>query len=123
MGTKVVLAAGLNGLYGRRCRRGKNLKDICPPTYDRNTLNLERFFEKLDNWEMTVSEDMDPAQAETLVFKRFQFRLPEVLQELYFTATKEGKIKSLKDAKRWLNEQERVNAPQVAAKRWRAIKL
>ena len=39
------------------------------------------------------------------------------------TSIKEGKIKPLKDAKRWLNEQERVDAPQVAAKRWRAMKL
>ena len=38
-------------------------------------------------------------------------------------AAKEGNIKTLKDAKRLLNEQERVDAPQVAAKRWRAIKL
>ena len=38
-------------------------------------------------------------------------------------ATKEGKIKTLKEAKKWLNEQERVDAPQVAAKRWKAIKL
>ena len=38
-------------------------------------------------------------------------------------ATKEGKNKTLKEAKKWLNEQERVGAPQVAAKRWRAIKL
>ena len=46
-----------------------------------------------------------------------------MLQELYFVATKEGKIKTLKEAKKWLNEQEHVDAPQVAAKRWRAIKL
>ena len=46
-----------------------------------------------------------------------------MLQELYFVATKEGKIKTLKEAKKRLNEQKRVNAPQVAAKRWRAIKL
>ena len=72
---------------------------------------------------MTVTEDMDPADAEKYVFKRFRYRLPEVLQELYFVATKEGKIKTLKEAKKWLNEQERVDAPQVAAKRWRAIKL
>ena len=38
-------------------------------------------------------------------------------------ATKEGKIRTLKEAKKWLNEQERVDAPQMAAKRWRAIKL
>ena len=60
---------------------------------------------------------------EKYVFKRFRWRLPEVLQELYFVATKKGKIKTLKEAKKWLNEQERVDAPQVAAKRWRAIKL
>ena len=38
-------------------------------------------------------------------------------------ATKEGRIKTLKEAKKWLNEQERVDAPQVAAKRWKSIKL
>ena len=68
---------------------------------------------------MTVTEDLDPADAERYVFKRFRYRLPEVLQELYFVATKEGKIKTLKEAKKW----ERVDAPQVAAKRWKAIKL
>ena len=46
-----------------------------------------------------------------------------MLQELYFVATKEGKIKILKEAKKWLNEQEGVDVPRVAAKRWRAIKL
>ena len=72
---------------------------------------------------MTVTEDMDPTEAEKYFFKRFRWRLPEVLQELYFVATKEGKIKMLKEAKKWLNEKERVDAPQVAAKRWKAIKL
>ena len=101
----------------------EDLKDIKPPTYHGNPLNLDRFLEKLDDWGMTVTEDMDPAEAEKYVFKRFRYHLPEVLQELYFVATKEGKIKTLKEAKKWLNEQERVDAPQVAAKRWKAIKL
>ena len=101
----------------------EDLKDIKPPTYDGNPLNLDRFLEKLDDWGMTVTEDMDPAEAEKYVFKRFRWRLREVLQELYFVATKEGKIKTLKEAKKWLNEQKRVDAPQVAAKRWKAIKL
>ena len=38
-------------------------------------------------------------------------------------ATKEGKIKTLKKAKKGLNEQERVDPPQVAAERRKAIKL
>ena len=101
----------------------EDLKDIKPPTYHGNPLNLDRFLEKLNDWGMTVTEDMDPADAEKYVFKRFRWRLQEVLQELYLVATKEGKIKTLKEAKRWLNEQERVDAPQVAAERWRAIKL
>ena len=46
-----------------------------------------------------------------------------MLQELYFMATKEGKIKTLKEARKWLNEQERAGALQVAAKRWKSIKL
>ena len=101
----------------------EDLRDIKPPMYDGNPLTLDRFLEKLDDWGMTVTEDMDPAEAEKYVFKRFRWRLPEVLQELYFVATKEGKIKTLKKAKKCLNEQERVDALQVAAKRWRAIKL
>ena len=50
--------------------------------------------EKLDDGGVTVTEDMDPADAENNVFRRFRYRLPEVLQELYFVATKEGKIKT-----------------------------
>ena len=101
----------------------EDLKDIKPPMYDGNPLSLDRFLEKLDDWGVTVTEDMDPADAERYVFKRFRYRLPEVLQELYFVATKEGEIKTLKEAKKWLNEQERVDAPQVAAKRWKSIKF
>ena len=101
----------------------EELKDIRPPSYNGIPLNLDRFLEKLDDWGMTVTEDMDPAEAEKYVFKQFRYRLPEVLQELYFVATKVGKIKTLKEAKKWLNEQERVDTPQVAAKQWRAIKL
>ena len=104
-------------------QRAKDLKDIKPPMYDGNPLNLDRFLEKLDDWRMTVTEDMHPADAEKYVFRRFRYRLPEVLGELYFVATKEGRIKTLKEAKKWLNEQERVDAPQVAAKRWKSIKL
>ena len=101
----------------------EDLKDIKPPMYDGNPLNLDRFLEKLDDWGLTVTEDLPPADAEKYVFKRFRYRLPEVLGELYFMATKEGKIKTLKEAKKWLNEQELVDAPQVAAKRWKSIKL
>ena len=101
----------------------EDLKDIKPPMYDGNPLNLDRFLEKLDDWGLTVTEDLPPADAEKYVFKRFRYRLPEVLGELYFVATKEGRIKTLKDAKKRLNEQERVDAPQVAAKRWKSIKL
>ena len=60
---------------------------------------------------------MDPAAEEKYVFKLFQLCLPEVLQELYFVAAKGEKIKTVKEAKKWLNEQERVEAPQVSAKR------
>ena len=101
----------------------EDLKVIKPPMYDGDPLNLDRFLEKLDDWVLTVTEDIDPADAERYVFKQFRYRLPEVLQELYFVATKEGKIKTPKEAKKWLNEREQVDAPQVAAKRWNAIKL
>ena len=101
----------------------EDLKDIQPTMYDGNPLNLDRFLEKLDDWGVTVTEDMDPADAERYFFKRFRYRLPEVLQELYFVANKERKIKTLKEAKKWLNKRERVDAPQVAAKRWRSINL
>ena len=101
----------------------EDLKDIRPPMYAGNPLNLDRLVEKLEDLGMTVTEDMDAATAEKYVFKRFQWRLLEVLQELYFLAAKEGKITTLKEAKNWLNEQERMDAPQLAAQRWRALKL
>ena len=50
----------------------EDLKVIKPPMYDGNPLNLDRFLEKLDNWGVTVTEDMDPADAERYVFKRFR---------------------------------------------------
>ena len=72
---------------------------------------------------MNVTEETDPAQVEKLVFKLFFWRPPEVLIELYFVAGKEGKLTTLKNAKTWLNGEERVDAMQVAAKRWKASKL
>ena len=101
----------------------EDVKDVKLPTYDGNPLNLDLFLVKLNDWGMTVTEDMDPAEAKKYVFKRFRWCLPEVLRELYFVATKEEKLKTLKEARKWLNEQEWVDAPQVAAKRWKAIKL
>ena len=101
----------------------EDLRDIRRPMYDGSPLNLDRFLQKLNDWQMTVTEDMVPAAAEKHVFKLFQWRLPEVLQELYFVAAKELEIRTLKQAKKWLNEQERLDAPPVAAKRWRALKL
>ena len=47
----------------------EDLKDIRPPMYDGNPLNLKRFLEKLDDWVMTVTEDMDPTVAGKCVFK------------------------------------------------------
>ena len=47
----------------------------------------------------------------------------EVLRELYYTVASKGTSKTLKDARRWLNEQERMDAPQIAAKSWRGIRL
>ena len=72
---------------------------------------------------MTVNETMHPAAAKKHVFKRYQWRLPEVLQELYFVVAKDGKIITLGEAKKWINKQEQVDALRIAAKRWRAIKL
>ena len=52
----------------------EDLKDIKPPMYDGNPLNLDRFLEKLDDWGLTVTEDLPPADAEKYVFKRFRYR-------------------------------------------------
>ena len=101
----------------------EDLKDIRPPIFNRNPLNLDRFLEKLDDLGITVTEDMDPAAAGKYVSKQLRWRLLELLQELYLVAAKEGKITTLKEARNWLNEQERMDAPQLAAKRWRALKL
>ena len=101
----------------------EDLKDIRPPLYDANPLNLDRFLEKLEHWGMTVSEDRVSAAAEKYVSKRFCWRLPEVLQELYCVAPRQRKITTLKEARKWLNEQKQVDAPHVTAKSWRAIKV
>ena len=50
----------------------EDLEDIRPSMYDWNPLNLDRFLEMLDNWQMTVTEDMDLATAEKYVFNRFR---------------------------------------------------
>ena len=60
----------------------EDLKDIRPPMYDGNPLNLDPFLEKLDDRGMTVTEDMERAAVENYVFKRFRWRLQEVLQEV-----------------------------------------
>ena len=65
-----------------------------------DTLNLDRFLEKLDKWRMVVSEDMDHAAAEKYVFKRFSLCLPELLRELYLLATRGRQITPLKEAKK-----------------------
>ena len=91
--------------------------------YVGNPLTLDRLLGKLKDSGMTVTEDMDPAVAEKYVFKQFRWCLLEVLQELYFRAAEEGKITTIKKAKKWPNDQEWNDAPQVAAKSWRAIKL
>ena len=69
----------------------EDLKEIRPPVYDGNPLNLDRFYEKLNDLGMTVTEDMDPAEAEKYVFIRFMWRLRRVLQQLYFVATNHQK--------------------------------
>ena len=100
----------------------EDLKDVRSPMYNGNPLNLDHFLDNLGNWCMTVTEDMGPAAAEKCVFKRFRWRLSEG-EEVYFVTAKEGKVTTLLEPRKWLHEQERMYAPQVAAKRWRAIKL
>ena len=46
-----------------------------------------------------------------------------MLRNLYFAAAKEAKITTLKEAKKWLNEQERVDGPHGADKSRRGINL
>ena len=101
----------------------EDLKHVRPPIYDGKPLNLDRFLEKLDDWGMTVTEDMDPAEADKYVFNPFWWHLRAVLQELYFVAAKEEKIKIPRDAKKWLKQQEQLDARHVASKMWKAIRL
>ena len=42
----------------------EDLRNIQPPTYNGNPLNLDRFLVKVDDWGMTVTEDMDPAKGQ-----------------------------------------------------------
>ena len=101
----------------------EEIKDFWPPMYGGDLLSLDCFLKKLDELRMTVTEDMEPPQPEKYVYKQFRWRVPEMFQELYFVTAREGKTTTLEDARKRLNEQEWVDAPQVAAKRWRAFKL
>ena len=63
----------------------EDLKDIKPPMYDGNPLNLDRLLEKLDDWGVTVTEDMDPADAERAILRGDQggeYQDPQGSQEV-----------------------------------------
>ena len=56
----------------------EHLKDIWLPCAKGSCSNSIVFFKSSRNWGMTVTVDTDPTEAETYVFTRFQWRLPEV---------------------------------------------
>ena len=45
--------------------------------HDGNPLNLDRFLDDLNDWGMTLTEDIDPAVAAKYVFRQFSWRLPK----------------------------------------------
>ena len=57
---------------------------------------------------------MDPNRAEAYVYKRFRYPLSQVLGQLFFDAIKNKKVEKLKEAKKWLKEQEDVDTTQVS---------
>ena len=66
---------------------------------------------------------MARSDREEYLFNRFCYRFPKALQTLYLQDLAEGKINGYKQAKKWLEREESVEAPEQASMLWKAVTL
>ena len=108
-------------------RRGaadlEDTRDLVPPRYSGDPLTLDHFFRALDIYGLQLCVGMTRSDREEYLFNRFCHRLPKDLQTLYLQDLADGKIKGYKQAKKWLEREERVDAPEQVSKLWKAVTL
>ena len=66
---------------------------------------------------------MARSDREEYLFNRFCYRRPKALHTLYLKDLGNGNIKGSKQAKKWLQLEERVYAPEQPSKPWKAVTL
>ena len=108
-------------------RRGaaglEDTSDLVPPRYRCDPLTLDHFFRALDFDGLKLCVAMARSDREEYLFNRFCYPLPKALQTLYLQDLAHGKIKGYKQAKKLLEREERVDAPEQASKLWKALTL
>ena len=65
---------------------------------------------------LQLSVGMARSDREEYLFNRFHYRLPKALQSLHLQELADERIKGYKQAKKWQERVERVDAPEQASK-------
>ena len=89
------------------------------PGYSGNSLTLDHFFGALDIYGLQLCVGRAGSDGGEYLFDRFFHRLRKAMQRLYLQDLAHGNIKGYKQAKKWLEREERVDAPEQASKLWR----
>ena len=96
---------------------------MVPPRYSGYLLPLDHFPRALGIHGQQLFVRMVRSDREEHLFNRFCYRLPKTMHTLYLQGLAEGKIKGYKQAKNWLEREERVHAPEQASTLWKAVTL
>ena len=89
---------------------------LVPPHYSGDPLALDHFFWAFDIYGLRLCVGMARSDREEYLFNQFCYRLPKALQTFYLQDLAKGKIKGYKQAKKWLEQEERVDAPEQTSK-------
>ena len=96
---------------------------MVPPRYSGEPLTLAHFFRAFDIFGLQLCVGMVRSDREEYLFNQFCYRLPKALQTLYLHDLADRKMKGWKQAKKWLKQELRVDAPEQASKLWKAVTL
>ena len=118
-----VVAKGTSASSRRGAAELDDTRDLVPPRCSGDPLTLGHFFRALDIYGLQLCVWMARSDREEYLFNRFCYCLPKALQTLYLQDLADGKIKGYKRAKKWLEREERVHAPEQASKLSKAVTL
>ena len=96
---------------------------MVPSRCSGDPLTLDHFFQALDIYGLQLCVGMPRSDREEHLFNRFCYRLQKALQTSYLQDLADAKIRGYKQAKKWLEQEERVDAPEKASKLWKAVTL